>query len=71
MRGRHGSRGWPARVMRMVGGSGDTCGAPKQSREEERRRLMGGPGKEKKENKFEIQNGDVPRFKNSPNFYRK
>ena len=46
MRGRHGSRGWPARVMRMVGGGGDTGGAPKQSREEERR-LMGGPGRGK------------------------
>ena len=26
----------PARVARMAGGGGDTCGAPKQSREEER-----------------------------------
>lgn len=46
MRGR-GSRGWPVRVMRMAGGGGDTCGAPKQSREEERRRLTGGPGRGK------------------------
>ena len=27
-----------------------------------------GPSEEKKEKKFEIQNGDVPGFKNSPNF---
>ena len=31
----------------MVGDGGDTCGAPKQSREVERRRLTGGPGRGK------------------------
>ena len=46
VRGRHDSRGWLARGARMAGGGGDTCGAPKQSREEERR-LTGGPGRGK------------------------
>ena len=49
MRGRHGSQGWPARCARMAGSGGDTRGAPSRAgREEEKRRLTGGPGRGKK-----------------------
>ena len=49
VRGRHGSRGWPARCARMAGSGGDTCGASSRAgREEEQRRLTGAPGLGKK-----------------------
>ena len=59
------ARSWPAAWQRVPPQSRAVA---EQSKEEEKRRLMGGPGRGKKENKFEIQNGDVAGFKNSPIF---
>ena len=62
--GRRVARGWPAAWRRVRRAEAE------QGRGEEEADGWA-RARRKKENKFEIQNGDVPGFKNSPNFYRK
>ena len=51
----------------MDGSGGDTC-VPRQSREEEKGRLTGGPGRGKKQFKFEIRNKGVSGLKKFTKF---
>ena len=68
------ARGLLERGTKLAGGMATRAAAEQSSGRAGKRRRGGcrvGPGEEKKENKFEIQNRDVPGFKISPNFYRK